>query len=183
MARREYIISAVGGNRPGVVAEVSKQIYLSGSKIVNSSMTLLAEHFSLMIHISAEEGAVQDWLSPLLRELQERSEITAHIFAVPESQPSEAQAAGQRYALRIRGVDRSGIVYKTSSFLARKGVNILDMDTRLEQGPLEEVPVFRMYTLIEVPEESDTQAFRSELESLASDLQESVSLSKVQGQR
>jgi glycine cleavage system regulatory protein len=136
-----------------------------------------------MIHIRAEEEAVQDWLSPLLRGLQERSEITAHIFPVPELQPRQGQGTVRRYALRIRGQDRSGIVYKTSSFLAGKGINILDMDTRLEQEHQDQDPVFRMYTLIEVPEEADNQAFRSELESLASDLQESVSLSKATGKR
>ncbi|MFO8032294.1 MAG: ACT domain-containing protein [Desulfohalobiaceae bacterium] len=176
---RDYIVSAVGSNRPGVVAEVSKQIYLAGIKIVNSSMTLLAEHFSLMIHISAEEDAVHNWLEPLLHDLQEQTEISSQILPVPEAGPGTGQVSSRRYALRVRGQDRSGLVYKTSNFLARKGVNILDMDTRLEEDPLEGTSLFRMYTLIEVPEKVDNQSFRSELESLASELQESISLTKV----
>ena len=38
---KEYIISAIGGNRPGVVEELTKQVYLSGINVENSSMTLL----------------------------------------------------------------------------------------------------------------------------------------------
>ena len=176
---REYILSAVGGNRPGVVAEIARQLYLSGIRIENSSMTLLAQHFTLMLHIVAEEDSAQGWLRDKLRQLQENTEISTHIFAVPKTESGAEEVAEPRYTLRVRGGDRSGIVYKTSLFLARKGVNILRMDTRMGQGRHSGTLLFRMDSLIEIPDGVDESRFRNELESLAGELQESVTLTRA----
>jgi glycine cleavage system transcriptional repressor len=176
----EYIISAVGGNRPGVVAELTKHIYLSGINIENSCMTLLADYFTLMLHITLEEDSALVRLEEELRTMEQQTEIETRIFPVPPSKKTDAQEESKpRYALRIRGEDRSGIIHKTSQFLAHRGVNILQMDTRVEEDAQQEISLFRMYTLIEVPEDVDEEKFRYELEALANELQESITLTKA----
>lgn len=177
---KEYIVSAVGGNRPGVVAELTKHIYLSGINIENSCMTLLADHFTLMLHIVIEEDATKIQLEDKLRALEQETEIATRIFSVPPSDKREApKETKPRYALRVRGEDRAGIIHKTSQFMAQRGVNILQMDTRVEEDPHREIQLFRMYTLIEIPEEVDNETFRHELEALANELQESITLTKA----
>ncbi len=177
---KEYIISAVGGNRPGVVAELTKHIYLFQINIQNSCMTLLADHFTLMLHITLEEESTLDRLKEELRSLERETEIETRILPVPPSKRSDArETSNPRYAMRIRGEDRTGIIHKASQFLAQRGVNILQMDTRVEEDPQQEISLFRMYTLIEVPEEVDEEKFRNELEALASELQESITLTKA----
>jgi len=176
---KEYIVSAVGGNRPGVVAELTKHIYLSGINIENSCMTLLAEYFTLMLHISASEDSALDSLQEKLRTMEEETEIATRILPAPDQQQEAAEGEKPRYALRIRGEDRSGIIYKTSQFLAQRGVNILQMDTRVEENAHCESSIFRMYTLIEIPEDVDEESFRNELESLSHEMQESITLTKA----
>lgn len=177
---KEYIVSAVGGNRPGVVAELTKHIYLSGINIENSCMTLLADYFTLMLHIKLEEDSALVQLEKELRTMEQETEIETRILPVPPSKETEAREESKpRYALRIRGEDRSGIIHKTSQFLAQRGVNILQMDTRVEEDPQQESSQFRMYTLIEVPEEVDEEKLRNELEALANELQESITLTKA----
>ena len=181
---QEYIISAVGGNRPGVVAELTKWIYLAGINIENSCMTLLADHFTLMIHVRSEREDAYSLLEEHLREMEKNSDIPPHIFPAASGPEAGSQgAAGTRYALRVRGEDRSGIVFKTSQFLASRGVNILEMETRVEKDPQRESPLFRMYTLIEVPESVNREQFRSDLETLANELQESITLTKASSGR
>jgi glycine cleavage system transcriptional repressor len=176
---KEYIVSAVGGNRPGVVAELTKHIYLSGINIENSCMTLLAEYFTLMLHISAREDTALDSLQEKLRTMEEETEIATRILPVPYQQQDAGQGKTPCYALRIRGEDRSGIIYKTSQFLAQRGVNILRMDTRVEEDQHGESSLFRMYTLIEIPADVDEENFRNELESLSYEMQESITLTKA----
>ena len=176
---KEYIISAIGGNRPGVVEELTKQVYLSGINVENSSMTLLGEHFSLVIHIIAEEETLQNALLDRLRRIEEETEISTHVFLAPEKLPGAEERMKPQYAIRVRGDDRSGILYKTSSFLARRGVNILEMSTRAETPPEGGRPFFLMYTRIEVPEDMDTNEFLVNLEHLANELHESMTLTRV----
>jgi len=176
---KEYIISAIGGNRPGVVEELTKQVYLSGIKVENSSMTLLGGHFSLVIHIIGEEKTLQNALLDRLRRIEEETEISTHVFLAPEKFPGAEESMKPQYAIRVRGDDRSGILYKTSSFLARRGVNILEMSTRVEKPAEGGRPFFLMYTRIEVPEDMDTNEFLVNLEHLANELHESMTLTRV----
>ncbi|MFW5989049.1 MAG: glycine cleavage system protein R [Desulfosudaceae bacterium] len=176
---KEYIISAVGGNRPGVVEELAREIYLFGIKVENSSMTLLGGHFSLMIHVVAEEKIIRNDLADKLSMMEEQTEISTHVFSAPEKLPGAGEEDNPQYDLRVRGEDRSGILYKTASFLARRGVNILEMSTRVENSPQQDTPMFLMRTRIEVPREADSSAFFVNLEYLASELQESMTLTRV----
>jgi glycine cleavage system transcriptional repressor len=174
----EYIVAAVGGNRPGVVAELTRLIYLAGIKIENSNMTLLADHFTLMIHIRSEEAGAPAALAEKLGDLEREKGIRAALFPAEPQREGEAEARA-RYVMRVRGSDRSGIVFKTSQFLAERGVNILDMKTWTERGPGREQSRFRMQTLIEVPRSMDGEELRSDLETLASELQESITLTRA----
>lgn len=176
---KEYILSAIGGNRPGVVEELTRQIYLSGIKVENSSMTLLGGHFSLMIHFTAEEETLKNVLLDRLRGIEEETEISTHVFPAPEELTGAEASAKPQYAIRVRGDDRSGILYKTSSFLARRGVNILEMSTRVEKPAEGGRPFFLMYTRIEVPEDMDTNEFLVNLEHLTNELHESMTLTRV----
>ena len=177
--KKEYIISAIGGNRPGLVEELTRQIYLSGINVENSSMTLLGGHFSLMIHIIAEEQTIQNVLADRLRSIEAETEISTHIFRAPEKFSGTEEGAKPQYAIRVRGDNRSGILYKTSSFLARRGVNILEMYTSVEKPSQGRSPLFLMYTRIEAPEDLDPNEFLVNLEHLASELHESMTLTRI----
>ena len=50
-----YILSAIGKDRPGIVADVSEVIYECGGNIEDSNMGLLRSHFALLILFSAEK--------------------------------------------------------------------------------------------------------------------------------
>jgi glycine cleavage system regulatory protein len=142
-------------------------------------MTLLGGHFSLMIHIIAEEQTIQDVLVDRLRKIEAQTEISTHIFRAPDKLSGTEEGTKPQYAIRVRGDDRSGILYKTSSFLARRGVNILEMYTSVEKPSQGGGPLFLMYTRIEVPEDLDTNAFLVNLEYLASELHESMTLTRI----
>lgn len=176
---KEYIISAIGGNRPGVVEKLTRQIYLSGINVENSSMTLLGGHFSLLIHIIAEENTIQNVLVDRLRSIEAETEICTHIFLAPEKLPGAEEKPKPQYAIRVRGDDRAGILYKTSSFLACRGVNILEMHTSVEKPSQGAHPLFLMYTRIEVPEDLDANEFVVALEHLANELRESMTLTRI----
>lgn len=176
----EYILAAVGSNRVGVVAEISEAIYTAGANIENSSMALLGEHFTLMIHISSEEGAVQQSLQDKCEVLQEYSDMRIHLFPLQSSgiEASREQKAKPHYEIRVRGKDKAGIVYRTSQLLASRGINILWLNTKVERPYPGREPQFTMYIEIEVPGKVNGQSLRRDLEALAEDLQETITLTR-----
>lgn len=182
--QQEYILSAVGDNKPGVVANVTEAIYLSGCNVENSSMLLLGNHFTLMIHFfTLDENSYQE-LQQRCEKLQQEKEIKIFLFPMegaPTTEPETFRGpAPHYYEIRVRGVDKSGIIYRTSNLLASRNINIIELGTSVDRSPKLEAPLFTMRIVAEVPKELDSEALRKDLEYLAEDLQETISLTRCE---
>ncbi|HMB30658.1 MAG TPA: ACT domain-containing protein [Desulfohalobiaceae bacterium] len=178
---QQYILAAVGGDRPGVVAEVTEAIYLCGCNIENSSMTLLGKHFTLMIHLTVDSESVLEELSQRCQSLQKGKALKINIFPIEEGElsPSREEIVKPKYEIRVRGIDRAGIVYRTSQLLASMHINILELSTQVDRsGRRESAPLFTMHIAVEVPKELNGETLRKKLGALAEDLQESISLTR-----
>ena len=177
----QYILAAVGSNRPGIVAEITEAIYWAGCNIENSHMTLLGEHFALMIQITTAGEEVFRSLGSRCEALHREKELKIHIFPLGsgEIELSRKRAVQPHYEIRVRGVDKAGIVYRTSQLLAARGVNILQLSTKVERSSKQQQdPLFTMRIEIEVPKELDGKSLRRDLEALAEDLQETITLTR-----
>ena len=178
--QQQFILAAIGGDRPGVVAEVSEAIYLAGGNIENSFMTLLGEHFSLMLHVSLDGEEAYRKLEQQCEILRRNRELAVHIFSLQETDLGRSRQTAVRphYDIRVRGEDRAGIVYRTSRLLASRGINILQMSTRVETSTRDRTPQLSMRIQIEVPEEVDGDSLRHDLEDLAQELQKTITLTR-----
>jgi len=179
---QQYILAAVGSNRAGVVSEISEVLYQAGCNIENSFMTLLGEHFSLMMHLSLPADEAYQELQQQCDVLQTGKDFAVHLFPLRKGDLEQSRKARVQphYDIRVRGTDKAAIVYRTSRLLASQGINILQMDTKVERNFPNTSPQFSMRIEIEVPQEVDGRALRRDLEALAEDLQESITLTRRQ---
>lgn len=178
--RQYFVLAAVGGNRPGIVAEVSELIYSCGCNLEDSRMTLLGHHFALMILLSGEGAGLQEELLDGAARLQREREISTVLFPVTtEELPVSGEVEKGNYELRVVGLDRAGIVYRTSQLLSSLKINILDLETRVNPAPESGSPVFTMRAEVSIPKEVDGKALRGDLERLADELGMEVSLART----
>lgn len=177
--KQYYVLSAVGGNRPGVVAQVSELIYKCGCNIEDSRMSLLGEHFALQILISGEEPGFSEELREGCGHLEKEKGIPVFLFPVEAREDvGPKQASEPNYEVRVVGRDRAGIVYRTSELMASFGINIVDLQTRVGPGP-EGSQLLTMGMEIVVPETLDGKEFRRKLESLADELRVEITLTRM----
>ncbi|WP_291322268.1 ACT domain-containing protein [Desulfonatronospira sp.] len=178
--QQQYILAAMGSNRPGVVADVTGAIYRAGCSIENSYMTLMGIHFTLMIHVIAEDEEKSEKLNKNLELLEHKDDLKVHVFPVEsdEIEIFRAREDRPRYEIRVRGKDKSGIVYRTSKLLASRGINILKLSTKVDRSKHLQRPIFTMRIGIEVPKNIDGHSLRMDLESLAEDMQETITLTR-----
>lgn len=178
--KRFFILSAIGVDRPGIVADVSELIYECGCNLEDSSMTLLGSHFALLILLSGEGDDLTERLSRGCKRLEWDKRLTVFLTPLEAGQPELSHALPEPdYELRVVGLDRAGIVYRTTRHLASKGINIVDLHTHVDPAPESGSPVFTMIVALTVPEDVDRRALRQELEGLADDLQIDISLTKL----
>ncbi len=178
--KKYFALSAIGQDRPGIVAEVAGLIYECGGNLEDSSMTILGNQFALLILLS---GSGEDFffrLSLGCKRLEWEKHLSILLTPLGElpSLPKPA-ALAETYELATIGLDRMGIVYHVSRLLADKNINIIDLHTKTSPSPESGTPLFTMKMLIQVPQEVSADLLRQELNLVGEKLAIDISLKKI----
>lgn len=120
-------VSAVGLDRPGIIAGVAERLAAHGANVTDSRMAILRGHFAMTLIV---EGAEADVLAADLAHLDalETFSVTevAEAAANPRSEPNAV--------VSVHGADHPGILAAVTRVLAEEGVNVCDLQTRLAQS-------------------------------------------------
>jgi glycine cleavage system transcriptional repressor len=118
------MLTLVGEDRPGIVAKVTRAVFLAGCSLGEASMIRLGGNFTIMMMVSGQcaDGDLRRALGPVTEELGLRLHIDPvqgglHRHLVPNMQ------------VRVTGADRAGIVADVTGALAETGFNILELES------------------------------------------------------
>ncbi len=178
--KRYYALSAIGQDRPGIVADVAGLIFECGGNLEDSSMTILGNQFALLILLSGSGEEFQYRLSTGCKRLEWEKRLS--IFLTPIEEPTGPPKPGEiteLYELSTTGLDRMGIVYHVSRLLADQGINIADMHTKATPSPESGTPIFTMKILLQVPVEVSPKELLEKLNRLGEKLAIDISLKKA----
>ncbi len=132
------VITAVGQDGPGIVAALAKVVYDLGGNLDDATMTRLHGAFAAMVAARLPAGKSADDVRAALAALAAARELTVTVQAVSDTPPETPPDT----LLTVSGADKPGIVYRVTSALAARGVNLTDMDTRLAGTP--DAPIYIM---------------------------------------
>ena len=88
-----YALSAIGQDRPGIVADVSGLIFECGGNLEDSSMTILGNQFALLILLSGSGEEFQYRLSTGCKRLEWEKHLS--IFLTPVEEPAVCPRPGR----------------------------------------------------------------------------------------
>jgi glycine cleavage system transcriptional repressor len=126
---RHFAVSAIGRDRPGIVAQVTRVLLDHDANIEDSQMTILRGHFAMMLIVSGPEGVDAGALRAALEEAGR--ELRLEAIALADVGEAESAAPDPSHIVTVYGVDHPGIVHSVADALAGAGVNITDLNTRL----------------------------------------------------
>jgi len=174
------MLSAMGKDRPGIVADVSEVIYECGGNIEDSSMNLLRNHFALLLLFSTEREEVNQKLSAALKRLEwEKNLVVFYSPVTLEEAYPKVKEQTERFKVTTSGVDHAGIVFRVCRLLADCGINIIDMETHRVLSAESGTPLFEMDMDIEIPRSVSEQGLRNNLHQLANELVIDLVLRKI----
>jgi glycine cleavage system transcriptional repressor len=130
---RRLWLSALGADRPGIVAALSAVFVDLGCNLEDSTMTNLQGHFAVLLVVSAPDGVTATALEDALDEVAGRFALVVVVRPLedaPEPRGS-ADGAGDAWTIAVHGADRPGIVRDVTSALAQAGGNVVDLSTHL----------------------------------------------------
>jgi len=146
---RHFAVSAVGRDRPGIVAAVARVLLERGLNVEDSQMTILCGHFTMMLVVSGPDELDEEPLrADLVRVGGELGLETLSLADVEEIGASAEPSPSQ--VVTVYGPDHPGIVHAVAAALAEGGVNITDLNTRLVSEE-SEAPLYAMMMEVELP--------------------------------
>lgn len=146
----ELAITAIGADRPGIVAAVTRVLHERGGNLEDSAMTILGGHFAIMLLVATDEDA--DSLREALSDATSALGLTVSVC------PAES---GERHGepthlLSVYGADQPGIVAGVSGALAQVGANIVNLETQMIGAS--DTPVYAMLIELETDDEAGVEA-------------------------
>ncbi len=131
---RHYALSAIGRNQPGIVADVSEALLAHSLNIEDSQMTILGGHFAMMMIVADADGATRESVAGELDQVADRLGLEA--ISLRDLGETDLPAPEPSHTATVYGLDRPGIVHAVSAELAKRDVDITDLNTRLmhEEG-------------------------------------------------
>ncbi|HSR12355.1 MAG TPA: ACT domain-containing protein [Thermodesulfobacteriota bacterium] len=176
--KRYYALSVIGKDRPGIVAEVSGLIYDCGGNLEDSSMTRLGGQFAMLVLLSGSGEEFAYRLSTGCKRLEWDKRFSIFLTPVDDLEKTPSPGKTEAYELSTTGLDRMGIVSRTSRLLADEGINIADMQTKATPSPESGTPIFTMKILLEVPPGVSAAGLLEKLNRLGEELAIDISLKR-----
>ena len=176
-----FLLSAIGRDKPGLVAELAQLIYDADANLEDSRMTILGSDFAVILLCSSPRRETADDIAVGAKRLERDHGLTILLRSLDEGPRPAVPAPGTRlYTLEAAGEDRAGIVASICRVLADNSVNIADLSTRSRPGPGGS-PHYELRMHVEVPDSVDPRALRDALEAEADRLVIDVALMRAAG--
>jgi glycine cleavage system transcriptional repressor len=173
--RRWFAMSAIGRDRPGIVADLAELIYECDCNLEDSRMTILGSEFAVLLLLSGQGDDVERRLSSGCKRLEWEKRLTVFIRPLDEPAPAHPPQ-GVPLECVVTGVDKAGIVARVARTIADHGANITDLHSDLRPEPESGTPMYTLRLRLIVPPEHDVRVLRQALERVASELRVDLSV-------
>jgi glycine cleavage system transcriptional repressor len=170
------VVFVLGPDRPGIIAAVSQVLFEQGCNLEDVNQTSLQSQFVgiFLASLGGAERAAR--AEELLRALRERLDPLGLFVHLRPVEPAAERTAtpSEPYVITTIGPDRPGLVAGITGLLAHYGANITNLKavSRADREGQEYVTFYE----VDIPTDTDRQAFRSALRARAQELGLDVNL-------
>jgi glycine cleavage system transcriptional repressor len=118
------MLTLVGEDQPGIVAQVTDALYQGGFNLGEASMIRLGGNFTIMMMVGVSQTGTA--LKTLLEPVAKALGLQVHVDPI---RGGLHQHRVPNFQVRVNGADRAGIVARVTGALADCGFNILELDS------------------------------------------------------
>jgi glycine cleavage system transcriptional repressor len=175
---KKVVLTGVGRDRVGIVAELAEILFEMGCNLLDSSMTLLRGEFAIILMIKQPDNQSLDELKNKLSAVESRLGLTIHARELSDEESAESEDEGDAYIISVYGADKPGIVSGITRDLADLGANITDVETK-HTGERDGATVFLMVLEVSIPDKCSEFKLRSALDEASKRLNVNVSVQSL----
>lgn len=151
-------------DRPGIVSAVSGAVADLGGNIEAVSQTVLTGYFTLIMLVDMPKGVSGENLKRCVEAGGGDRAFMVLVRPVMPCAPRVVPKGSETFIITVMGDDRPGTVFRFSSYLAEKGVNITDLFGDRQQNR------FVLVSQVQVPPQWDIAMLQADLEHLGQEM-------------
>lgn len=161
--RQQLLVTAVGEDRPGIVAHLAEVITHHGANLEESRMAILGGEFAAIVLVSVADDKVEELVKDLDGLKKESISITTK-----KTKPLSADRFKnyRSYELILTGADHEGIVHRVATYLRDQGINIESLDTEVSAAPISGTPLFNLNAFVTAPPSLSIEDLRKHLDEI-----------------
>ena len=167
MKNVHLVVTLIGPDRRGIVADVTEVINEHHASIKESRMTRLGGEFAIIMLVSVPSEQ-KELCAAALQKFDEE-ELTVSIRKTDLSRPEKFKGFVP-YEVLVWGADLPGIVHTIAEYLTEEKVQVEDVETHVTQAPITGTPLFSMTAFVQAPPELTLPELREKLEDVGDEL-------------
>jgi glycine cleavage system transcriptional repressor len=167
------LLTASGGDRPGIVAAITGVLLESDCNIEDSQMARLGPDFACMLMIRMPPGMIAEQLAGRLEKVRADFGLRLHLNDLRPEEAAETSQEQPKHLIHVYGADRKGIVHHISRHLADHSVNITNLHTEVIHH---QTPLYVMMIEVEIPPFVDAGRLEHELQEIGRQIEVVVSM-------
>ena len=161
------VLSALGSDRPGLVAEVTAYLAARSANLEDSRMAILGAEFGILVLVSGTADALAR-VAAETKELEQKSGLS--VLTRATKNPADHRAPDTRpFTVIADALDHEGIVHAVAAALHRSGVNVASLGTSTYAAPVTGALLFRLEATIDAPPGVGLSELRRTLDGVARD--------------
>ena len=161
---RELAVTAVGADRPGIVAAITGALLGIGGNLEDARAALLRGSFATVLAVAVPDELTVEDVSAALQPVAEELGLGIWVGAAAPKAPGPPMP---RCVVSVYGADHPGIVHGVTSALAERGANVVDLSARLVGDP----PIYVVGLEVELPDGLDAGTLQATMHGVAEGLE------------
>jgi glycine cleavage system transcriptional repressor len=126
---RHFALSGIGRDRPGIVAGITAVLDEQGMNIEDSQMSILRGHFTMTLLVAVPDEVDTGRLERQLDRVA--GDLGLEALALQPVGELDPAAPEPSHIVTVYGADHPGIVHAVTTVLAKREIDIVDLNTRL----------------------------------------------------
>ena len=156
----EFAVTAVGADRPGIVAAITEALLGIGGNIEDCRAALLRGSFAIALLVTVPGEAGEREVAAALVPVADR--LGLGLWIGPAAPPPEGPPR-PGCVVSVYGIDHPGIVHAVTAALATEGANVVDLSARAVGRP----PIYTLAVEVELPAGWDAERLAARLRPVA----------------
>jgi glycine cleavage system transcriptional repressor len=132
---KTVVLTGVGRDRVGIVAELTELLFELGCNLLDSSMTLLRGEFAIIVMAEVPADVSTSQLENQLERIEKHLGMKIHVRELSATELEDIPLMSEnQFIVSVYGADKPGIVTRVTRALADNGINITDVQTKSAGG-------------------------------------------------